>query len=63
MANGESELMSTDSYYAFDPVFNDMSDFIECDTCGSLFDHNEYNSFTCSACESGEVRERKNEKL
>lgn len=53
--------MGTDSYYAFDPVFNDTSDFIECDTCGSLFDHNEYNSFTCSACESGEVKEKEEE--
>ena len=53
--------MGTDSYYAFDPVFNDVTDFIECDTCGSLFDHNEYNSFTCSACESGEVKEEGNE--
>ena len=49
--------MSIDGYYSFDPIFNDTTDFIECDTCKSLFDHNEYNSFTCSACESGEEKE------
>ena len=59
---GEGQLMGTDSYYAFDPVFNDTSDFIECDTCGSLFDHNEYKSFTCSRCESGEYDEKEEEK-
>lgn len=53
--------MSIDGYYAFDPVFNDTSDFIECDTCKSLFDHNEYNSFTCSRCESGEYEEKEGE--
>ena len=46
--------MSTDTYYGIDPVFNDATDYIECDTCGSLFDYKEYKSFTCSACESGE---------
>ena len=46
--------MSTNTYYGIDPVFNDATDYIECDTCGSLFDYKEYKSFTCSACESGE---------
>ena len=42
-------------YYDADPIFYDDTDYIECDTCGSLFDYKEYSSFTCSRCESGEV--------
>jgi hypothetical protein len=53
--------MSTDSYYGIDPVFNDDSDFIECDKCGSEFDYTQYKSFTCSACESGEEIEGESE--
>ena len=46
--------MSTDTYYGIDPVFNDDTDFINCDTCKYLFDYKEYESLTCSRCESGE---------
>ena len=49
--------MGTDTYYGIDPIFNDTTDFIECDTCGSLFNYNDYKSFTCRACESGEYKE------
>lgn len=34
-----------------DPFFYDDSDFIECKVCGNEFDHNTYNSLTCSPCE------------
>ena len=34
-----------------DPWFYDESDFIECKVCKKEFDHNEYNSLTCSQCE------------
>lgn len=34
-----------------DPFFYDDSDFIECKVCNKEFDHNEYNSLTCSECE------------
>ena len=47
----------SDYYYNVDPAFNDTSDFIECNVCGSAFDHNEYKSATCSRCESGETEE------
>ena len=47
----------SDYYYNVDPAFNDTSDFIECDICGSAFDHNEYKSATCSRCESNECYE------
>jgi hypothetical protein len=44
----------SDYYYNVDPAFNDTSDFIECDVCGSAFDYKEYKSATCSRCESNE---------
>ena len=47
----------SDYHYNVDPVFLDASDFIECNVCESLFDHNEYNSETCSRCESAECWE------
>jgi hypothetical protein len=47
--------MNIDTYYGIDPVFNDTTDFIECDTCKSLFDYSVYKSLTCSRCESGEL--------
>lgn len=53
--------MGTDTYYGIDPGFYDDSDFIECDKCESLFDHNEYNSFTCSACEDTSGQEKEGE--
>ena len=55
--------MSTDTYYGIDPIFNDDTDYINCDTCKRLFNHNEYDSFTCSACESGEYEEKESEPL
>jgi len=38
-----------------DPFFYDDSDFIECKVCSKEFDHNEYNSFTCSECEDEQI--------
>lgn len=47
----------SDYYYNVDPAFNDTSDFIECNICGSAFDYKEYRSATCSRCESNECFE------
>jgi hypothetical protein len=51
-----SEPMLNDSW------FYDESDFIQCDTCYEWFDHNTYNSDTCSQCEDvqQEVEKLKN---
>lgn len=42
-----------------DPWFYDESDFIQCDTCYEWFDHNTYNSDTCSQCEDVEQEVQK----
>jgi len=55
--------VSTDTYYGIDPVFNDDTDFINCDTCKRLFDYKEYKSLTCSACESGEYEAKEGESM
>lgn len=49
--------MGTDTYYGIDPIFNDTTDYISCNSCGREYDYNDYKSFTCSACESGEEGE------
>jgi Zn finger protein HypA/HybF involved in hydrogenase expression len=38
-----------------DPWFYDETDFIECKVCNEEFDHNTYNSLTCSQCEDDQT--------
>jgi hypothetical protein len=42
-----------------DPWFYDESDFIKCNSCDDMFDHNKYNSKTCLKCEDKQVEQER----
>jgi hypothetical protein len=44
----------SDAYYYADPAFYDDSIWITCDRCPNEYDEAEYNSVTCSDCETYE---------
>ena len=51
----------SDYRYAVDPVFDDNSEWITCDTCEREYDSKEYKSDTCDECESEPTNKQERE--
>ena len=43
--------------YSADPVFYDNAIWVDCKVCGDTFNENEYDSDTCSECETKQQEE------